>query len=383
MKKILLDNNIVNHLINERNEVTDLYKYFENLSLNNIIEIYAIPTNIIEISLCTDIEKRHNLSKVFLKLINGKRLEFSWDVQLIDLIFTLLNDEIPGVLKRKESLYTLSANYNRMLLGLLGLLAALPKYDTGNFESLLHDKLINEYYQVRFLTDPDYYLKIYKRQLNNEKPSSEDLEEQLYAESLSAANLKQEISRLRENKQKINNIKEFSKVKKELGSFFANYEAKRLILNFFPYKEIIEESIDIRLLVNNWSNKIHETEPLQLDSNIEALFKNPESNPSKDAYIYMLLKLIDRLKIENYFPFKNILAIYLNEFEKIANQSKEPSKGLIYDIEYFPTALKADHFITADKELYENTKREIKLLDFPETKVLFFHNKNWREEMLK
>ncbi|MGJ4734894.1 hypothetical protein [Leptospira levettii] len=383
MKKILLDNNVVNHLINEKYEETDLYLFFADLLQNNIIEIYAIPTNIIEISLCSDIEKRHSLAKVFLKLISGKRLEFSWDVQLIDLIFTLLNEEIPGVLKRRESLYSLSVNYNRMLLGLLGLLAALPEYETRNFESLLHEKLINEYYQVRFLTDPDYYLKIYKRQLNNEQPSSEDLDEQLYAESLSASDLKKEISRLRETTQKISNIKEFSKIKKELGSFFANYEAKRLILNFFPYKEILEESIDIRLLVNNWSNKIHETEPLHLESNIKELFKNPDSNPSKEAYIYMLLKLVDRLKLENYFPFKNILAIYLNEFEKIANLSKEPSKGLIYDIEYFPTALKADHFLTADKELYENTKREIKLLDLSESKVLFYHNKNWREDILK
>lgn len=377
MKKIIMDNCFINRLIDSEYNKTPEYSYLFDKMKSKEIEIFAIPTNIIEIALCSDHKKRQALANILNTLIDGNKIELSWDAHLVRILFEMINDEIPGTLFDRQAMLYESKNYSRLLLGFLGQLCCFTDYSFTAYSYIVQQKLITEYYQARFVSDPERYLSLYKRQLTA-SISDDEIEDDSLLDGLAIDQLKAKIDELLKERKKIDNIKDFSKYKNNLIEYFSKYELKNLLINFFHYRETIEKSIDIKLLVKHWDKPIFGKLAKPLRADLVDLANDNDSVLSKDYYNLIFIALSDRLPDGFYFPLDHMYNIYLNEIELMLNDSKDLSMGSALDLDYYPACLLSDYFITDDKVLYENIRRMLKKINKDENKVLSYRN-DWKK----
>jgi len=376
VKNVILDNSVVNKLIGSDFTSNDNYNYLMVLKNERKIEVYAVPTNIIEIALCPDFEKRHALAKHFNSLIEGTKCLHFWDAYFVLFLFEAIEEQMPGTLIDKASLLSFSNNYVRLILGLLGQMSAIEDYNTGKFDYIVRQRLITKLYQARFLNDPDHYLKLYEQQLKNPLSPMQIDDDSMY-DRLSLIDLNNKIDELKENRKPISNIKKYSSVKKGLIEFFARHELKNLFIAFFPHKEEMEAALNLKNLAANWDNQLFETGAKPLPEELHQILIDEHSRPSLDAYRVLLLKLVDRLPSRCLFPLDQMMNIYLNEMEKIINGTKDPSEGSALDLDYYPGCLMANHFITDDHDLFTDIRRMLIKKGLHVDKVVSFSG-DWR-----
>ncbi|UTY26145.1 hypothetical protein [Treponema denticola] len=373
MKRIILDNCFVNRLIDENYQPTNALNYLVDKKEKGEIEIFAIPTNIIEIALCSDHKKRQALANTLNNLINGENIELSWAAHLVRILFGEIDNQIPGFFINKNSLLYEARNHAKLLLGLLGQLCCFIDYPFTAYDSIVKQKLITKYYQARFVSDPEYYLKLYILQLTT-SITDKNVEDDSLLDGLSNQELKSKITQLENNRKKISNIKDFSKYKSKFIEFFSKYELKNLFINFFHYRETIETSTNIKILVKNWNKELFGATAKPLPQELVDLAYNDDSVLSKEYYNYVFIKLADRLPEGFYFPLDHMYNIYLNEIELMINKSKDLSKGSALDLDYYPACLMSDYFLTDDKVLYENIRRMLKKINRDENMVQSFQS---------
>ncbi len=377
MKRIILDNCFINRLIGSDNNTNDVFSYLIEKVKTSQIEVYAIPTNIIEIALCSDHDKRNALANVLNKLIKGKNILLSWDSYLVLFLFEEINKQITGVLKDKSVLLHESKNYTKLMLGLLGQLCCFKDYEFEIYQYIVREKLITKYYQARFVSDPEFYLSLYKKQLEGTLLDT-DIEDDSQFDSMSIMDLENMISEKLIDRKSIRNIKKFSEMKNDMVLFFSKYELKNLLINFFRYKEIIENSLDLKVIVNNWGSPLFGRTAKPLAEEFTRIASDATQIPTKKFYQHVLLKLAERLPDGCYFPIDHIYNIYLNELEKIINRTKSLSKGSALDLDYYPACLMSDHFITDDRDLYENIGRMLEKIGRDAAKVLSY-SRDWKK----
>lgn len=377
MKKIILDNCFINRMVDSDNQTNENYEYMIHKVRLAEIEVFAIPTNILEIALCSDHIKRNALANVLNNLIKGKNILLSWDSYLVLFLFERINDEIPGVLLNKSALMYESKNYTKLMIGLLGQLCCFQDYEFDAYKYLIREKLITKYYQARFVSEPDEYLKLYNKQLKGTLTDKE-IEDDSIFDKIEINVLESRIDEKLKQRKEIKNIKEFSKVKNDMIIFFSRYELKNILINFFRYKETIENALDLKLLVKNWDKSLFERKAKPLAPQFHEISNNPDNKPAKEFYHQILLNLVERLPAGYYFPLDHIYKIYLNELEKMLNSNdKKLSKGSALDLDYYPACLMSDHFITDDRDLYENIRKMLKKIGKDENKVISF-SKDWK-----
>lgn len=376
MKTIQLDTCVINRLLDEKNQPNDNFKFLDSLKIAGHIQIWCSPTNIIEIALCSDYEKRKALSNVLNSLIDGNNVMQSGEAYQIKILFQNINIEIPGVLIDENELLQFSSCYVQLLIGLLGQMAIFPNYRLDRFEHVIRQKLITKYYQARFVSDPDHYLKIYKKQLEGTLNES-DVEDDKILDAKTLDEIQAMISALEIGRKKIRNVSDFSKLKKTMAQYFCRHDMRVTFNNFFRYKEHIESSLDLRLLSSKWSQNLFEkgAKPLRVEL-LDAL----QGNPSIHAYKELINCLIDRLPEGCDFPLNKMYDLYMNEIEKILNDKKELSGSASLDMDYFPSMMVVQHFITDDKLLYENMRKILKQMGLDELKVLSYSH-NWKENI--
>ncbi len=377
MKRIILDNCFINKLIDTNNKTNVNYNFLSEKIGKSEIEVYAIPTNILEIALCPDLKKRNALAKALNELIKGRNIFLPWEAYQVLFLFQTINEEIPGILINESALTYQSKNYSKLLLGLLGQLCFFKDYEFEAYQYLVKEKLITKYYQARFVSEPEEYLRLYKEQTKGNL-KDEDIEDDSILDEITIQELEVKINEKLENRKSIKNVKDFSNCKNDLINFFSRYEFKNLLINYFKYKEQIEDSLNLKLLVVNWNDPLLGNGASPLHPSLTSIANNTSQLPSKTYYHQILLKLVDRLPSGYYFPLDHIYNIYLNELEKIINGTKNLSKGSAFDLDYYPVCLLCDHFITADRDLFENIRRMLKKCGKEENRVLSYSG-NWRE----
>ncbi len=379
MKKILFDNCFVNRLIDKDSGTNENYAFLRQLKDEKKIKIYCNPTNIVEIALCTDMKKRKSLATVLNQLVKGKNILLNWDAYQVLFLFRELEKEIPGIIINEGRLLEFSYSYCNLLIGLLGQMSIFEEYKVGSFEYIIKQKLITKYYQARFVSDPDYYLRTYKEQLNGTlKP--EDIEDDSKFDSMTLSELEKIVKETEQKRKKIKNIKDFSKHKKDMIHFFSRFEMKNSFYHFFIYKEHIEKSLSLRKLSEAWGKDIFGQSAKPLRSELCKVFSDPQSSPTIVAYQEILSKLIDRLPVGSTFPLDKMFGLYLNEIEKILNRTKSLSKGSSMDLDYFPSMMMVDHFITDDKELYDNCRKALTQMGKSSDKILSY-SVSWKKEI--
>ncbi len=85
MKRMLLDNSAVNSLVagTDHSQVSELYDCLVRMQRAQVAEVFAIPTNVIEVALCPESNKRHFMAKRLNDLIDGKRVLPSFEFAVL------------------------------------------------------------------------------------------------------------------------------------------------------------------------------------------------------------------------------------------------------------------------------------------------------------
>ncbi len=181
--KILLDSSVINHFCSPDLD-WDKTKYGSVLLeySKEIIEVYAIPENVMEIALHPEHGKRRVMAAALDNVISGTRMHYSWEVAVTLNLFEMMRQHWPQAIS-DIAIERLKKSAARTLYGYMSLLAHLALYEDypmETFEPILRPKVETTYIQSCFVKEPDQLIEKYLGQLKSRTVDGEDaFQEQL------------------------------------------------------------------------------------------------------------------------------------------------------------------------------------------------------------
>jgi hypothetical protein len=71
-------------------------KVLQDYSSEEVVEVYAIPDNVVEIALCPKHDKRQKMALALDTLISGIRMHYSWEFSFCIELFNIIEQHWPG-----------------------------------------------------------------------------------------------------------------------------------------------------------------------------------------------------------------------------------------------------------------------------------------------
>lgn len=368
--QVMLDNSAVNYFYNEGVDwqKTKLGKLLIEYTENNIIEVYAIPDNVIEIALCPDLRKRQIMALALDTLIDGKRMHYSWESDFTLNFLLKIKMHWPAAIK-DESRFKLSSI--RFVYGYLSLLAHLAlheKYYIDSYEAIIRPKIETTYIQSCFVKEGDKLLDLYIELLNKPVTDNEfqkHLDEiknkplaeirNLILSNLTQPFIKPNISKLQKHKSKL--VERYT-IKTALDALSVVIES---ICDFYI-------TIDFDVIERDWHVKMPEFET----DDVKPVESYALSTREKSNIYYFLLAILKRYYHLGALVLPQVMMeIYFSELMRTMRSPDTISQGLALDINYATALFNADIFVTFDDKLTSSLKTYSKNLNRPtECKIL-------------
>jgi hypothetical protein len=352
-KKIVLDNNAVNWLVDgvDHWSKSRLGHCLQQLVAQDKIEVYAIPTNVVEIALCTDFAKRKRLAVALNELISGIRMHQSWEFDFLNNFFKIVDSHWPGSFKSEIHYGNFNKDTSKIFLCLLAQLAHFENYPIGSFSGIIKAKLYTKFYQARLLSDPEYFLELYLQEISGQPLPPDVIANEKVINSYEIEELKNKTNEFLENRKQIKNIQRYQKVKEKLELHF-NFQIAREILKInLPFKEQIEDTIDFVPILTNWQKPspiIPNEIQSPLNPEILRIHDDPNQSFSKEGYYTILELLLLRFGNGFLFPIDAMLSSYFSEIELLLNSKRKLTEGTSLDLDYIPALFQTDYFISGD-----------------------------------
>lgn len=364
---MIIDNNIVNKFYDfETNRVSDVYRNLCDLQSSKKIEIFATPTNVIELIMFKDVHKRHVLCKLLNELIEGRRITFSWEFEVIQDVCSAANAHFGDAILDFDIITNISKTPKIMYQGLLGQMSCIENFLLGDYEETIRAKFQTSMIQLLISSDLDILLENYEENIAKRQNSKTFIEKILSLERKSIHELKEMIDQAKKTSTPAKNISKFQRVKPNLVSFYSIAETRELFRTYFKYLEDMIRVFNIKSIVEKWNNsnpKNKETDIKPLNPvNAERILSN---HFSIEDYFYIIDMLIERYEAIGMIPIMNYrMDVYFNEMERTLRDPGEVSDGSVYDIDYVASFLKCDIFYTHDQKLRASLMSALKKFKF-------------------
>jgi hypothetical protein len=177
MNVVILDNSAVNYLvpIGQGDSSSRLYRALASIQQSGTAKVFATPTNAIEISLCPDADKRHQMAKSLNELIRGDQMLPSFEFAVLVDFCRIVEKQFPGGLKKWEPVERISRDNTVSFIALLGQMAALHDFQPRRLESIVLSKLRSKLGILRLLDEPQRFLRELASQADGGRASDEAL----------------------------------------------------------------------------------------------------------------------------------------------------------------------------------------------------------------
>jgi hypothetical protein len=375
-KSVVLDNSAVNRFADLAGRWTEtkLAQLLLSLRHTNTALVWANPTNVIEIVLCPDLQKRQTMAIALNNLIEGRRMMPSYTDIMVEDFCRALEDHWPGSIKGWSAIKNEANSTAQLYLGLLGQLAALVNYQPGPFDEIIRCKLETTYIQSEFVKDPDQMLRIYDPCIEEKQLDQVFHQKLLEVKRLPLVELKQRIESNLKQPKKLSSINKFQQKKYDLAEFYARYEAAKAFDATFKYAEQMLATFALTVVVKNWEKRnpqLGDRERFEpLDKVLQKAFLEEEDRAAHLKYCGRILdKLIGRYGANGFIPIPNLMMdVYVNELERTLRDPKSVSEGLVLDMDYVAAVLKADVFLTFDDKLAATLKTRLQRIKINDSK---------------
>ncbi|GAB3323359.1 hypothetical protein ACFQT0_26845 [Hymenobacter humi] len=361
---VYLDHNILNDIAPAKQDwtTTKWGAYLLDQTQKGHIEVYASPTNCLEIALLTkDLDHRNNLARALNTLIAGHRMLPTYEFVIVQNLLRHINGNWPGTIN--ESRFNrLQRQSARTYVALLGQLAALKDYDCSKgLVGAIAPKIITQLIQGEIFRNPLAELKKRLAGLQQVTVQSQDafaaydsksldelaeLKESLLAETFTVD--KQAIKFLKDNKAKF-------------IEGYAQDELRSCIHQVFLYWEDLEVCFaGCEQVVREWAT-VHPLEssnpdfkPKPLPQEITAAYASGQSTRNDR---YAVLKALGA----RFSSFLDVPKLYsstvFNEMERTLNKGKLPTGGLALDCQHTLACAVTEFFLVRDAILLDTVKR--------------------------
>lgn len=331
----------------------ELYSLLEAGTKRELLEVFAIPTNVIEIALCPQAEKRHFMAKRLNELISGIRMSPSFEYATTWRFCQIVSKQFEGALNSREPLELLSRNNVVPFIGLLGQMAALREYPLGNFEPIVRTKFATTLAQLRIMSEPDIYIHELAKQAIGESPDPAAIEALRSIDQLSLDDLKNEIVRVQESIVRVKNVTRLQKSRDALTRQYTAHALFETIMNCFHYYEDILRVFNFSAIIVQWDNRVPGAEkcdnfmPLPEDITVEGL--EPRLDEPLMGKYFQIIQLLCHRYSSGLLPTMFFgIRRFLLELERNLRDPRKLSEGLNLDLNYLSQLDQANCFISFD-----------------------------------
>lgn len=360
---VYLDHNILNDIAPPKQEwnTTKWGAYLLDQTQKGHIEIYASPTNCLEIALTKDLDHRHNMARALNTLISGYRMLPTYEFIIVHNLLRHVNGNWPGTINESR-FQRISSQSSRTYIALLGQLAALRDFDCSRgLAGIIAPKIISQLIQGEIFRNPLAELQKRLVGLRQGTVQSQDAFAAYDSKSLDElADLKDSLldESFQVDKRGIKFLKDN---KAEFIEGYAQDELRSSIHQVFLYHEDLEVCFaGVERVVREWAT-LHPLEAsnpsFQLKPLPQALTAAYASGQSTRNDRYSVLKALGA----RFSSFLDVPKVYssavFNEMERTLNKGKLPTGGFALDCQHALACAATDFFLVRDAILLDTVKR--------------------------
>ena len=136
---VYLDQNVFGHILDSdrdwrRHELVGLLEEYPDK-----VEVWVSPTHILELSQCSDLDRRQKLAKIMLHLCGATRIWSGSEFWTVHSFGQFLNYFVPGAYNPRFFVSKYEQNAQLLWLGYLGLFAASDRIPLGAGDQYVKD----------------------------------------------------------------------------------------------------------------------------------------------------------------------------------------------------------------------------------------------------
>jgi hypothetical protein len=313
-------------------------------------QVWAGPTNVIETIQAEDKDLRKRLAGIMLDLIEGRRMWWGFEFELLDEYFRFLEMLVPGAVRHRQFFEYYRENGQRIWLGALAMAAATDAdWLVPVVEDLRRTKTMNQLIHARFALDPDRWVEG-MLDASTRLATAED-DPLAVLEAMTAKEMRSEIAQLMTGTQRLGNAatQKLNRSRSEVAAVYGAFEIGALLQNIFKLPYDLELTVDVPLLIRSWDA----TPQLKREPLPRYIRETPEEQWEGNPQIARdVLQKAIRVAARMNLPVLGIgFEVILKEMQRNINQRQLPTAGLAFDGDHASAINRHQIFVTFDEGL--------------------------------
>jgi hypothetical protein len=313
-------------------------------------QVWAGPTNVIETIQAEDKDLRKRLAGIMLDLIEGRRMWWGFEFELLDEYFRFLEMLVPGAVRHRQFFEYYRENGQRIWLGALAMAAATDAdWLVPVVEDLRRTKTMNQLIHARFALDPDRWVEG-MLDASTRLATAED-DPLAVLEAMTAKEMRSEIAQLMTGTQRLGNAatQKLNRSRSEVAAVYGAFEIGALLQNIFKLPYDLELTVDVPLRIRSWDA----TPQLKREPLPRYIRETPEEQWEGNPQIARdVLQKAIRVAARMNLPVLGIgFEVILKEMQRNINQRQLPTAGLAFDGDHASAINRHQIFVTFDEGL--------------------------------
>lgn len=332
--------------------------------------VWISPTHVIELVLCSDIQRRQALAQVMLELCGARRMWTGPEFFIIEQFGAFLNAHIPGAFDPRPFFSEYKQIAERLWLGYLGLLAASPILPLGpGVDDVRLAKAQTSLIHARIAADPDASIqKIIECARAFETTADPD---PLGLSTLTLAEIQDEILALQAKKTSPTK-RHIERLKKERALVAATYGAVDIgaaLQAVFKLPCDLELTFDTPLIVKQWPALKKATGCISLPK--EIAMAAPEELRAVRSHVLTVLQCGIQAAASAHLSAVSVgYYTVLRELEVKLNQGTIPKGSVALDVDHATACMAFNAFVCHDAALHDNMRSFAAGLGTPSATVI-------------
>jgi hypothetical protein len=351
-KMIYLDQSVYSTLLSKSRDwkATSLGKALVDARDRGLGQVWAGPTHVIELIQAEDKGLRRSLAAMILELIEGRRMWWGFEFELLDEYFRFLGGLVPGTVRHPEFFRHYGEIARRTWLGALALSAATDsEWLVPVVDDLRRTKTMNQLIHARFAVDPDRWVREMREAAEQLNTTEDDPLADL--ESMTTEEMRWEIARLSKEAERLGNAttQKLNRDRAEIAAVYGAFEIGALLQNIFQLPLDLDLTLDVPLLIKHWDdNRMLQSEPLPT-----YIREMPENQWEGDPKVFKdVVQRTIRVAAKAHLPVLGIgYEVILREMQRNMNQRHLPTAGLAFDGDHASAINRHHIFMTFDDGL--------------------------------